>query len=341
MILEDNLLTSTKKSAKIMVVDDNLSNILLIKRILEVNGYKNIKGISNPAEVLDEYKKWQPDIILLDLLMPDINGLDILDQINNIRSKQYLPVIMLTADNNMDNRLKALSLGVNDYLSKPFNAVELLARVENLIRIKASMDQAMATEVAFLQAQIKPHFLFNTLNTISYLCDTDPKEASALIDDFSEYLRQSFDLKNLETHIPIDKELKLVNAYVKIQKARFQERIGFDMNAECAKNISVPPLCIQPLVENAFKHGLKKSMNVSVKVLFNQVDEGTLISIKDNGCGIEKDKLETILIRSEGKGIGLWNIDARLQKYYGQGLKVKSEAGQGTEISFVIPFEDE
>ncbi len=337
MITEENLLTYTKKSSKIMIVDDNLSNITIIKRILEVSGYKNILGISDPSEVLDEFKKWQPDIILLDLLMPRINGLDVLEQINSIRSKQYLPVIMITADNSIDNRLKALNHGVNDYLSKPFNAQELLARVENLIRIKASMDQAMATEVAFLQAQIKPHFLFNTLNTISYLCDTDPKQASALIDDFSEYLRQSFDLKNLETHIPIGRELKLVDAYVKIQKARFQERIKFEMNDKNLSNVMIPPLCIQPIVENSFKHGLKHNESVAIKVGFEEFEGGLTVSVNDNGGGIPKESLEKILIRSDNKGIGLWNIDARLQKYYGLGLKVESEEGKGTTVSFLIP----
>ncbi len=86
------------KSPRIMVVDDNPSNIKLIARILKTQGYDNIKAVSDSSLVMDEYKSWQPNIILLDLLMPKFNGLDILDQINSIRNKQYLPVIMITAD---------------------------------------------------------------------------------------------------------------------------------------------------------------------------------------------------------------------------------------------------
>ncbi len=324
---------------RIMIVDDNPSNISMLTRILNLHGYTNIMPITDSGEVLDQFKKWQPDIILLDLLMPRFNGLDILDQIGSIKNKQYLPVIMITADDCMDNRVKALKMGANDYISKPFNPQELIARIENLIIMKNSMDQAMATETAFLQAQIKPHFLFNTLNTISSFCDTDPNRASSLIDDFARYLRQSFDFKSTELSVPIEREMQLVSSFVEIQKARFGDRIHFEVSDDSAGHFSLPPLCIQPLIENAIIHGLKKNEKVSVTLKISENSDGVLITVKDDGPGISEDKMEGILLRSEKKGIGLWNIDTRLKKLIGTGLSVKSGKDTGTEISFKIPKE--
>lgn len=331
--------SSVEFRPRIMIVDDNPSNISLLTRILKFHGYTNIKPIADAGEVVDQYKKWQPDIILLDLLMPRYNGLDILDQINSIKNKEYLPVIMITADNRMENRIKALKMGANDYISKPFDPQELIARIENLIIIKNSMDQAMATETAFLQAQIKPHFLYNTLNTISSLCDTEPEKASELIDDFARYLRQSFDFKSTELSVPIQREMQLVNSFVEIQKARFGNRISFQIDDMAKQDFSIPPLCIQPLIENAIIHGLKKQDAIIVNLNIYEDINGINIYVKDNGPGIPEDKLGNILLRSEKKGIGLWNIDTRLKKFYGVGLKVNSNEINGTEISFKIPKE--
>ncbi len=324
---------------RIMIVDDNPSNISLLTRILHLHGYTNILPITDSGDVLDQFKKWQPDIILLDLLMPRFNGLDILDQINSIKNKQYLPVIMITADDSMDNRVKALKMGANDYISKPFNPQELIARIENLIIMKKSMDQALATETAFLQAQIKPHFLFNTLNTISSFCDTDPDRASSLIDDFARYLRQSFDFKSTELSVPVEREMQLVSSFVEIQKARFGDRIRFEVADDSAGHFFLPPLCIQPLVENAIIHGLKKNETIHVTLKIRENCDGILITVEDDGPGIPQDKLEGILLKSVNKGIGLWNIDTRLKKLFGTGLSVVSAQETGTQISFKIPKE--
>lgn len=324
---------------RIMIVDDNPANISLLTRILRLHGYTNIMPITDAGEVVDQFKKWQPDIILLDLLMPRFNGLDVLGQINGIKNKQYLPVIMITADNNMDNRVKALKMGANDYISKPFDAQELIARIENLIIMKSSMDQALATETAFLQAQIKPHFLFNTLNTISSFCDTDPEKASCLIDNFANYLRQSFDFKSTELSVPFEREMQLVNSFVEIQKARFGDRVGFEVAGYAGDQFLLPPLCVQPLVENAIIHGLKRKHSISVTLEIRHTDDGVCIAVCDDGPGIPGEKLAGILLRSENKGIGLWNIDTRLKKFFGVGLSVSSRENGGTKISFTIPKE--
>lgn len=329
-----------KWQPRIMIVDDEIVNIKVLTRILNLNGYENIKGITDSKQVMDGFKAWQPDIILLDLLMPCMDGLAVLDQINSIKNRQYLPVVMITADSDVENRIKALNMGANDYISKPFNAEELVARVNNLIKIKASMDQALATETAFLQAQIKPHFLYNTLNTISSFCDTDPQRASSLIDDFSIYLRQSFDFRTQELQVPAEREIMLVESYVGIQKARFGNRISFTMEKASCMDFSLPPLCIQPLVENAIRHGLKEKLKIAVTVEFLELPAIVTVVVRDDGPGIPDEKMKDILLHSDNKGIGLWNIDARLKKLFGSGLIVISNQDRGTFISFDVPRED-
>ena len=341
MFEQDGFLTNTDFAPKVMIIDDNIENVRLLERILHINGYDKIKSITDPRLVLDTFKAWQPDIILLDLLMPHLNGLDILDEISHVKNRNYLPVIMITADNNEENRIKALNMGANDYIGKPFNAQELIARIRNLTNLKTSMDQAISTEAAFLQAQIKPHFLYNTLNTISSFCDTDPEKASSLIDDFSRYLRQSFDLKSLKFFVPVERELELVESFVEIQKARFGERIQFSIEKIDNMHFSLPPLCIQPLVENAIRHGLKNREQISVVLSFDEIQNNVCVCVKDDGIGIDEEALGGLLYRSESKGIGLWNIDARLKRSYGNGLSIESQPGQGTAISFLVPREDE
>lgn len=325
-----------KEQPRIMIVDDEPSNIKVLTRILNLNGYENIKPVEDSLQVLDEFKRWQPDIILLDLMMPCFNGLDVLEQINQFKNSQYLPVIMITADESMENRIRALEMGANDYISKPFNAQELVARIQNLIKVKASMDQALATETAFLQAQIQPHFLYNTLNTISSFCDTEPEKASSLIDDFSSYLRQSFDLKTLQPTVPINRELQLVRSFVEIQKARFGDRVSFELVPLQNMAFSLPPLCIQPLVENSIRHGLKVKQKVTVRVAFVETTGGISVLVQDDGPGIPAEKMPEILVRSANKGIGIWNIDARLKRVFGTGLIIRSTE-QGTSVRFDIP----
>lgn len=341
MFEQDGYLTNTDIAPKVMIIDDNIENTRLLERILHINGYSKIKSICDSRLVLDAFKTWQPDIILLDLLMPHLNGLDILDEISRIKNRNYLPVIMITADDNQENRIKALNMGANDYIGKPFNAQELIARIRNLTNLKTSMDQAISTEAAFLQAQIKPHFLYNTLNTISSFCDTDPGRASSLIDDFSKYLRQSFDLKSLKFFVPVERELELVQSFVEIQKARFGERIQFSIRQIDNMHFSLPPLCIQPLVENAIRHGLKSREHIGIILSFEEIQNSVCVCVKDDGVGIDEKALDGLLNRSDGKGIGLWNIDARLKRSYGKGLSIESVTGQGTTISFLIPREDE
>lgn len=193
-------------------------------------------------------------------------------------------------------------------------------------------------ELAFLHAQIKPHFLYNALNTIAEYCETDPHEAGKLIISLSKYLRGTLDFENVSSFVTIEKELSLVKAYLNIEKARFDNlEVAFDIDD--ALSISLPPLTLQILVENAVKHGVTKLVTGGkVTISVKQREDGVMFIVEDNGVGMDIKQLDLTSKSSEKRtSIGLYNINTRLFKLYGEGIKIESTLGVGTKASFIIP----
>jgi len=122
--------------SKILIVDDEPANIRLLKGLLNDKGYARIESITDPRETLKFFQEFQPDLVLLDLNMPHLNGLQVLEQLNNLDQEYPPPVIILTAQVDHDSRLKALDLGARDFLNKPFDLVELSMRIRNLLEVR-------------------------------------------------------------------------------------------------------------------------------------------------------------------------------------------------------------
>lgn len=156
-------------------------------------------------------------------------------------------------------------------MKKPVEQAELLARVSSLIQLKTSLYKQTQTEAALLQAQIQPHFLFNTLNAIIALSEIDPDKMSTLLYEFGNYLQKSFDAGNLQDAIFIENELELVKSYLFIEQQRFGSRLSvhWNVDSECL-HAKVPPLSIQTLVENAVRHGMSEHqpvLTVSISIV--------------------------------------------------------------------------
>ena len=194
------------------------------------------------------------------------------------------------------------------------------------------------SEIKALQAQIQPHFLFNALNTIVSFCRTDPNQARELLLKLSYYLRSSF--KNQEDFIPLEKEIQLVEAYLSIEQARFSERLKVEYDIEPNMNIAIPPLILQPIVENAVKHGLlPKSEGGTVKISAYSENKEAIIKIKDDGVGMSKDQVQCLLdTRCKKEGVGVSNVNNRLQSIYGHKLEIDSDLGHGTTVIIRIPL---
>lgn len=325
-------------SVRILLVDDDAVNLQAAAATLRLGGY-GITMLTGGKAALAELERHRDySLVILDVMMPELSGYEVCRKLREGRSGFELPVLMLTAKASTEDIVMGFEAGANDYLPKPFEPEELLARVKTLIGLKVSVDQAMAAEAAFMQAQIKPHFLFNTLNAISSFCGTNPDYAQQLIDDFSNYLRQSFDFKSLEMYVSLERELSLVRSYTEIEKARFGEKLRVEFDIDSTVKPQIPLLSIQPLVENAITHGLRKKGGKGlVTISVRRVPEGMLVAVEDNGQGIPPDRLAELLRPEKGRGIGLYNIDRRLRKFYGMGLTIKSTPGRGTRVSYIVP----
>ncbi|MBU5437411.1 sensor histidine kinase [Tissierella sp. MSJ-40] len=194
-------------------------------------------------------------------------------------------------------------------------------------------------ELKALQAQINPHFLFNAINTIVSLIRTQPDNARRLLIHLGNYFRKN--LQQNTEEVNIHKEIEHINSYVEIEKARFGDnlRIIYDIpeDVDCL----LPPLLLQPIVENAIKHGvLEKIEGGTVEILAIDSDNETKIMVKDDGVGMSKELIESLLLgKIESDSIGLINVNNRLKNKYGEkyGLDIESEKDKGTTVTIRIP----
>ena len=189
--------------------------------------------------------------------------------------------------------------------------------------------QLEAQRNALMLSQINPHFVYNTLSTIAAMCDTSPKQAKYLTIDFSQYLRRNIGSLTCEELIPFEQEMEHVACYLKIEKSRFRERLNVIYSIQC-KDFSVPPLTVQPLVENAVKHGItKKATGGTIKITTFEEDTHYVIEIIDDGVGFDTENTET--------HVGLQNVLGRLSATCKGDLTIKSTIGVGTRVTIEIP----
>ncbi|MCI3919672.1 histidine kinase [Paenibacillus sp. TRM 82003] len=216
--------------------------------------------------------------------------------------------------------------------------------IETFSTLDQTAKEAQRNELAFLQAQIKPHFLFNALSSIISLCYTNGERAGKLLADLSNYLKRSFHIDLNADYVTIENELKLIKAYVDIEKARFEDRIEvvYEVDEE-ALSFKIIPLVIEPLVENAIRHGvLKNKSGGKVKLTIKKQEGFIFIGVEDNGKGMAHEQLasmqemEGYSERTKGNGVSLVNIHARLQTFYDARLRFETNE-KGTKAYFSVP----
>lgn len=183
--------------------------------------------------------------------------------------------------------------------------------------------------------QVKPHFMLNTLSTIQYLCKHDSEAAYETISDFSVYLRNNMEFAQTKDLIPFEKELSHIEKYVAIEQKRFGDRIKILYDIK-EKDFELPPLSVQPLVENAIKHGISKKRGGGTVELstWRGVDYVHII-IRDDGVGFDVDKP----LSSERVHIGLSIVKDRLKRMCGGNVEITSEENKGTICEITIPIE--
>lgn len=193
-------------------------------------------------------------------------------------------------------------------------------------------------ELRALQSQVNPHFLYNALNTISYVCRENPDRARELILTLSSYYRQT--LENDRYMLSLHTELYHVNSYLELEKARFEEKLSVEIHVDENLDCMVPSFILQPLVENAVRYGADKSGSRFVSI--RAVRRGGLaeISVSDHGPGIPPAVLENLQSGAGNEGVGLENVHRRLKSIYGEenGLQAVNTP-EGACVYFTVPAE--
>lgn len=323
----------------LLAVDDDPANLRVLACLFANEPYNLLWATSGP-EALEMLKsRSDVDLVLLDVMMPRMSGYEVCREVRQHFSLFELPVILLTVRHAPNDIAAGFKAGANDFIIKPFDALEVRARTETLLQLKQSVAAALKAEMDFLQSQIKPHFLFNALNVIITLCGKDGLRAEKLIAHLSYYLRRCFDTQT-DSFLVLQDELRLVEAYVEIEKARFGNRLTvfYEVDPEALQK-KILPLTIQPLVENAIRHGvMKNEEGGTVRLTIQSEGDRVHVEVWDNGAGISRGQLENLRHRenppSQRRGVGLTNIQRRLMNFWGEELRVTSQEGEWTRVSF-------
>lgn len=219
----------------------------------------------------------------------------------------------------------------------------LLSTQLELSELERQTALACRMELKALQAQINPHFLFNTINTIASLIRTDPPRARDLLREFARFYRRT--LEENEELVPLERELEYARSYLVFEHARFGDRVQVTEEIDAdAMQVLVPAFIVQPLVENCVQHGMRADDPLHISVSAH-VENGTLVlAVADDGVGIPPSVLPRILEAGYGKGLGiaLKNVDDRLRGRFstGSGLTVASEEGVGTTVTATLALAD-
>ncbi|MGB7999018.1 MAG: sensor histidine kinase [Anaerobacillus sp.] len=225
---------------------------------------------------------------------------------------------------------------------------KLLSNQLEIAEADKAYQLAKEAEIKALQAQISPHFLFNSLNTIISLIRIEPDKARKLLVSLSHFFRQNLS-GTTANMTSLHQELKHVKAYLEVEEARFVDRLSVMYAIEESElSVQLPPLTLQPIVENAIKHGIKnKDNDCLVEIRISRQLKGVLVCVTDNGEGIAPDRLAelgTSHVHSQsGTGLGLYNVNRRLTMLFGSeaSLQMNSILHEGTTICFMIPNTEE
>lgn len=229
-------------------------------------------------------------------------------------------------------------------LTRSFNV--MTSRIQELMKQNIyEQQQKRKSELKALQSQINPHFLYNTLDSIIWMAEGKKNEEVVVMTaSLARLLRQS--ISNEEEQVPIGQEVEYARSYLTIQKMRYKDKLEFQIQVD-AQIMGVPiiKLVLQPLIENAIYHGLKYKEGKGLLIVRGYREgENAVLQIKDNGAGMDEQTLSHIFekhkVNYRSNGVGVYNVQKRLQLYYGMdyGITYSSKQGEGTTASIVIPM---
>jgi two-component system, LytTR family, sensor kinase len=250
-------------------------------------------------------------------------------------------VVPLRVDGEVVGALGTVATVTSSALARLATEVALFVSTQlELAQLERERSRADRAELQFLRAQIAPHFVYNALSAIESFIRTDPDRARELLVGFADFTRYCF--RSRGQFVTMAEELRLVDTYLDLERARFGDRLSVTMRvAPGVLSVQVPSLVIQPLVENAVRHGLEPSERPgTLSVAITDAGGEACVRIEDDGVGADPVRLLEVLSGADsGDAVGLHNVDERLRAVFGEeyGLRIRTGIGAGTTVTLRIP----
>lgn len=326
-----NRLVSYK--GEILIVDDEPANLDLLQYMLTEQNYDVRVATSGPRALVSAATA-VPDLVLLDVNMPEMNGYEVCTRLKADPNTQAVPVIFISSNDETLDKVRAFDIGGVDYITKPYQIKEVLSRVECQLKL-ARMAKELQMQV--LRYQLNPHFLFNALMSIRALVPTNGETAEEMISQLAEYLRYLL-LNRNRPEISVREEVDAAQNYLLIEKIRFEENllIKVDIDPQ-AEGYLMPAFLIQPLLENAIKYGCQaegKPLEVEMSVQLKK--RKLCLRISNTGAWISRHNHN--LPGAASLGVGLQNIRQRLRQRYGDAHSFTiSESNGRVSVTIEMP----
>ncbi|MEK6531775.1 MAG: response regulator [Deltaproteobacteria bacterium] len=342
---------------RVLVVDDDEQNLVLLSAKLEREGY-DIDRARNGLQALEKTQTFKPDIILLDVMMPKMDGYEVLSRLKAGDETRYIPVVMLTGKAEIEDKVMGLEGGAEDYIKKPYSLVEIAARVKSLLRVRALQTRLRETEKMAALGEIVDgiaHEIRNPLTTIGGI-------ARRLLEHEKDEQNRTYAVTIIKSVERLEKMLKRIDEYKWVLMTNFKKD---DLNR--AVEAAVSDI-------RAFMEGQKKDISIDVRLsealpsvnldcanlkraLFNILqnsveaidkkgaigvttyaseDNSVVVRITDNGCGIDEEEIRNVFnpfhtSKIEGAGLGL-TISYRIIQDHRAEVDIESVKGEGTTV---------
>ncbi len=267
------------------------------------------------------------------------------NQVESLKEKSYVTtkvIVPLKENEKVVGTIILYKLKENSITPFEIKLAEVLSQLIStqleISKVQYQSQLLAQAEIKALQAQINPHFLFNALNTIVYYCIKEPGKAKDLIIYLGEFYRNN--LVDLNKMVDLETEIRHVSAYVQIEMARFKGKLNIKYNIKPDCKCLLPPLILQPIVENSIKHGIlpnKEGGTVTISGI--RENENIILTVEDDGVGMDKEIIENIFKNNKKrKNIGLRNVYDRLKSIYGNScvFNIESTVGKGTKVTIKI-----
>ena len=320
----------------ILIVDHHHEDLRGLIALAHATQY-HVLATDRGKSALEMINREKIDLLIIDPNLPDMSVDEIVRVVREMYHMIELPILVLSATGQAMALDTLLRMNANGFLLKPVHQDDLTAKIESLLAMKESSQEALYDELNFFYAQITPHFLYNTLNTIIGLSYKDSEKAREALQHLAVYFRAKFNFFDRDAIIYLKKELELIRSYIKIEQMRYGDKLEVQYDIDQSIDVKIPTLVLQSLVENAVQHGIiKQKGGGTLWISVQKVGAGVEVIIEDNGVGMSQEQQEEIL-HGRAKGIGIMNSVKRLKLIKGTKFSLESEIRVGTKIAIFLP----